>query len=71
MAEIPRAQDQLFDGRSSARDKYARLVVGRAGLGALLKHEAVVLCSQHVPVPEPERQPRTWRCAARCDLLRT
>jgi len=49
MAEIPRAQDQLFDGRSSARDKYARLVVGRAGLGALLKHEAVVMCSQHVP----------------------
>ena len=49
MAEIPRAQDQLFDGRSSARDKYARLVVGRTGLGALLKHEAVVMCSQHVP----------------------
>ncbi len=49
MTEIPRAQDQLFDRRSSARDKYARLVVGRAGLGALLKHEAVVMCSQHVP----------------------
>ena len=49
MAEIPRAQDQLFDQRSSARDKYARLVVGRTGLGALLKHEAVVMCSQHVP----------------------
>jgi len=49
MAEIPRAQDQLFDRRSSARDKYARLVVGRTGLGALLKHEAVVMCSQHVP----------------------
>ena len=49
MTEIPRAQDQLFDRGSSARDKYARLVVGRTGLGALLKHEAVVLCSQHVP----------------------
>jgi acetyltransferase-like isoleucine patch superfamily enzyme len=49
MAEIPRAQDQLFDPGSSARDKYARLVVGRPGLGALLKHEAVVMCSQHVP----------------------
>jgi len=49
MTEIPRAQDQLFDGRSSAREKYARLVVGRPGLGALLKHEAVVMCSQHVP----------------------
>jgi len=49
MAEIPRAQDQLFERGSSARDKYARLVVGRTGLGALLKHEAVVMCSQHVP----------------------
>jgi acetyltransferase-like isoleucine patch superfamily enzyme len=49
MAEIPRAQDQLFDPGSSARDKYARLVVGRPGLGALLKHEAIVMCSQHVP----------------------
>jgi acetyltransferase-like isoleucine patch superfamily enzyme len=49
MADIPRAQDQLFDRGSSARDKYARLVVGRGGMGALLKHEAVVLCSQHVP----------------------
>ena len=49
MADIPRAQDQLFDRGSSAREKYARLVVGRPGLGALLKHEAVVMCSQHVP----------------------
>ena len=49
MSEIPRAQDQLFERGSSARDKYARLVVGRAGLGALLKHEAVIMCSQHVP----------------------
>ena len=49
MAEIPRAQDQLFDERSSARDKYSRLVVGKPGLGPLVKHEAVVLCSQHVP----------------------
>ena len=49
MADIPRAQDQLFDAESSARDKYSRLVVGRLGLGPLIKHEAVVLCSQHVP----------------------
>jgi acetyltransferase-like isoleucine patch superfamily enzyme len=49
MAEIPRAQDQLFDRRTSAADKYARLVVGRPGLLALLKHEAVTMCSQHVP----------------------
>jgi acetyltransferase-like isoleucine patch superfamily enzyme len=46
---IERAQDQLFDGRQSARQKYASLVVGRPGLGALLRHEAVTLCSQHVP----------------------
>jgi acetyltransferase-like isoleucine patch superfamily enzyme len=49
MTHIPRAQDQLFDRRQSARQKYADLVVGRQGWGALLKHEAVVLCSQHVP----------------------
>jgi len=49
MSEIPRAQDQLFDKRGTAAEKYVRLVVGRPGLGALLKHEAVVMCSQHVP----------------------
>jgi acetyltransferase-like isoleucine patch superfamily enzyme len=49
MSEIPRAQDQLFDPRRSARQKYADLVVGRPGWGALLKHECVVLVSQHVP----------------------
>ena len=48
-ADIPRAQDQLFDRGISAREKYARLVVGRPGLGALLAHEAVTMCSQHVP----------------------
>jgi acetyltransferase-like isoleucine patch superfamily enzyme len=48
-AGIPRAQDQLFDRGTSAREKYARLVVGRPGLGALLAHEAVTMCSQHVP----------------------
>jgi acetyltransferase-like isoleucine patch superfamily enzyme len=49
MAEIPRAQDQLFDRRTSAREKYAALVVGRPGLGALLKHELVTLASQSLP----------------------
>ena len=33
MTKIPRAQDQLFDTRQSAREKYAALVVGRSGLG--------------------------------------
>jgi acetyltransferase-like isoleucine patch superfamily enzyme len=47
--EIPRAQDQLFGQSGSARAKYSRLVVGRPGLGALLKHEVVTLVSQTVP----------------------
>jgi acetyltransferase-like isoleucine patch superfamily enzyme len=46
---IPRAQDQLFDESTSARDKYAALVVGRSGWGALLKHELITLASQSVP----------------------
>jgi acetyltransferase-like isoleucine patch superfamily enzyme len=49
MAGIPKAQDQLFDPRSSARDKYARLVVGRAGWWPLIRHELVTLLSQAVP----------------------
>ena len=46
--EIPRAQDQLFRP-GGARAKYSALVVGRPGWGALLKHEAVVMLSQHIP----------------------
>jgi acetyltransferase-like isoleucine patch superfamily enzyme len=49
MTEIPRAQDQLFDARTSARQKYASLVVGRPGLGALVRHELIMLTSQAVP----------------------
>jgi acetyltransferase-like isoleucine patch superfamily enzyme len=49
MAEIPRAQDQLFDRRTSPREKYAALVVGRPGVGALLKHELVTLIAQSTP----------------------
>ncbi len=49
MTPIPRAQDQLFDARRSAREKYVALVVGRPGWAALLLHEAVTLLSQHVP----------------------
>ena len=49
MKEIPRAQDQLFDERQSARQKYAALVVGRPGWGALIKHELVILLAQNVP----------------------
>ena len=49
MAEIRRAQDQLFDQRTSAREKYAALVIGRPGLVALLKHETITLVSQSTP----------------------
>jgi acetyltransferase-like isoleucine patch superfamily enzyme len=47
--EIGKAQEQVFDERKSARAKYAELVVGRPGAGALLRHELVTLWSQHVP----------------------
>ncbi|MGH9374355.1 MAG: acyltransferase [Vicinamibacterales bacterium] len=49
MTEIPRAQDQLFDSRTSARAKYEELVVGRRGWAALLKHELITLVAQGVP----------------------
>jgi acetyltransferase-like isoleucine patch superfamily enzyme len=49
MTEIPRAQDQLFDRRRSAREKYAALVVGRPGWGALLRHELVTFTAQETP----------------------
>ena len=46
---IPRAQQDLFGASESARAKYARLIVGRSGWGALLKYELVQLLSQWVP----------------------
>src|SRR5688572_30585844 len=46
---IPRAQEQLFDTKRSAREKYADLVIGQPGWGPLLIYELVVLLSQHVP----------------------
>ena len=46
---IPRAQDQLFDRRTSAREKYAQLVVGQPGWRALVRHELVTLAAQNVP----------------------
>jgi acetyltransferase-like isoleucine patch superfamily enzyme len=49
MADIPKAQEQLFDARTSALDKYASLVVGRRGWWALVKHEVITLVSQAVP----------------------
>jgi acetyltransferase-like isoleucine patch superfamily enzyme len=49
MTEIPRAQDQLFSGRQSAREKYSALVIGQSGWGPLLKYELVQQLSQHLP----------------------
>ena len=46
MAGSKKAQDQLFAAGTSSRAKYAELVVGRAGLGALFKHELIVSLAQ-------------------------
>jgi acetyltransferase-like isoleucine patch superfamily enzyme len=43
---IARAQEQLFAPGKSNRAKYAELVVGRSGLGALLAHELIVSLAQ-------------------------
>jgi acetyltransferase-like isoleucine patch superfamily enzyme len=49
MAVIDKAQEQLFASGKSSRAKYAELVVGRTGLGALLKYELVVMLAQSWP----------------------
>ena len=49
MADIPRAQDQLFDRRTSAREKYSALIVGRPGWRNLLAYELVIIFSQNAP----------------------
>jgi acetyltransferase-like isoleucine patch superfamily enzyme len=46
---IPRAQDQLFESGTSARDKYASLVVGRRDVASLLRYELVVAFTQAWP----------------------
>jgi acetyltransferase-like isoleucine patch superfamily enzyme len=43
---IARAQEQLFAPGQSSRAKYAELVVGRRGLGPLLKHELIITLTQ-------------------------
>src|SRR5439155_23748798 len=43
---VARIQEQLFAAGKSARTKYAELVVGRPGLGALLMYELVVTLAQ-------------------------
>jgi acetyltransferase-like isoleucine patch superfamily enzyme len=49
MPDIPRIQDQLFERGVSARQKYANLVIGRPGFGALVRYELTMLLSQAVP----------------------
>src|SRR4051794_28596463 len=46
---IAKAQEQLFAPGTSSRAKYAALVVGRPGLGALLKYELIVTLAQSWP----------------------
>ncbi len=46
---IERAQDQLFAPGRSSREKYAALVVGRAGWASLLKYELIVAVAQARP----------------------
>jgi acetyltransferase-like isoleucine patch superfamily enzyme len=47
--EIQSAQEQLFTPSMSAREKYASLIVGKSGLGALLGYELVITLTQIVP----------------------
>jgi acetyltransferase-like isoleucine patch superfamily enzyme len=49
VTQIPRVQDELARPGLSAREKYSALIVGKPGLGALLRHELVVTFSQPVP----------------------
>jgi acetyltransferase-like isoleucine patch superfamily enzyme len=48
-SEIKKAQEQLFAPGTSSRAKYAALVVGQPGFGALLKYELVVMLTQAMP----------------------
>ena len=48
-APIAKAQEQLFAPGKSSRAKYAELVVGRPGVGALLKYELIVMFAQSWP----------------------
>ena len=46
---IDKAQEQLFAPGRSSRAKYADLVVGRPGLGALCQYELIVMFAQSWP----------------------
>lgn len=47
--DIPRVQDQLFREGGGARAKYSALIVGRPGLGALIKYELIIMVAQWMP----------------------
>jgi acetyltransferase-like isoleucine patch superfamily enzyme len=47
--DIPKAQDQLFEAGTSARAKYANLVVGKSDLLSLLRYELIVTFTQGLP----------------------
>jgi acetyltransferase-like isoleucine patch superfamily enzyme len=47
--EIPKAQEQLFSQGTSARQKYASLVVGRPDLASLIVYELIVTFTQGLP----------------------
>jgi acetyltransferase-like isoleucine patch superfamily enzyme len=49
LANIPKAQEQLFAPGQSARARYSALVVGRPGWGALLHYELVQVFGQNTP----------------------
>ena len=49
MNQIPRVQDELSRPGVSAREKYAALIIGKPGWGALVAYELIVLLSQCVP----------------------
>jgi len=46
---IAKAQDQLFEAGRSASAKYSALVVGKPGVWALVRHEAVTTFTQSIP----------------------
>jgi acetyltransferase-like isoleucine patch superfamily enzyme len=49
VSQIERVQDELSRPDTSARQKYAALIIGKTGLGALLKYELVLVLSQGAP----------------------
>ena len=46
---IPKAQEELFAAGTSAGQKYAKLVIGRPGIGSLIKYELIVTFTQWLP----------------------